>query len=124
MKNWLFLSVAIIAEVVATSSLKASEGFTKLWPSLIVLLGYAIAFYFLSLTLKAIPVGIAYAVWAGLGIVLISLAGWLIFGQKLDVASVLGMAFIVTGVVVINVFSKVSVHRSEERRVGKECRSR
>ncbi|MET4026953.1 MULTISPECIES: SMR family transporter [Marinobacter] len=110
MKNWLFLSVAIIAEVVATSSLKASEGFTKLWPSLIVLLGYAIAFYFLSLTLKAIPVGIAYAVWAGLGIVLISLAGWLIFGQKLDVASVLGMAFIVTGVVVINVFSKVSVH--------------
>jgi len=110
MKNWLFLSIAIIAEVVATSSLKASEGFTKLWPSLIVLLGYAIAFYFLSLTLKAIPVGIAYAVWAGLGIVLISLAGWLIFGQKLDVASVLGMAFIVTGVVVINVFSKVSVH--------------
>lgn len=110
MKNWLFLSVAIIAEVVATSSLKASEGFTKLWPSLIVLLGYAIAFYFLSLTLKAIPVGIAYAVWAGLGIVLISLSGWLIFGQKLDVASVLGMAFIVTGVVVINVFSKVSVH--------------
>ncbi|MGE4295277.1 MAG: SMR family transporter [Campylobacterales bacterium] len=110
MKNWLFLSVAIIAEVVATSSLKASEGFTKLWPSLIVLLGYAIAFYFLSLTLKAIPVGIAYAVWAGLGIVLISLAGWLIFGQKLDLASILGMALIVTGVVVINIFSKVSVH--------------
>jgi len=110
MKNWLFLSVAIIAEVAATSSLKASEGFTKLWPSLIVLLGYAIAFYFLSLTLKAIPVGIAYAVWAGLGIVLISLAGWLIFGQRLDLASILGMALIVTGVVVINVFSKVSVH--------------
>ncbi|MEC7641973.1 SMR family transporter [Idiomarina sp.] len=110
MKNWLFLGVAIIAEVVATSSLKASEGFTKLWPSLIVLLGYAIAFYFLSLTLKAIPVGIAYAVWAGLGIVLISLAGWLIFGQRLDLASILGMALIITGVVVINVFSKVSVH--------------
>jgi len=110
MKNWLFLSVAIIAEVVATSSLKASEGFTKLWPSLIVLLGYTIAFYFLSLTLKAIPVGIAYAVWAGLGIVLISLAGWLIFGQKLDLASILGMALIVSGVVVINVFSKVSMH--------------
>ncbi|MCE0759950.1 SMR family transporter [Marinobacter sp. G11] len=110
MKNWLFLGIAIIAEVVATSSLKASEGFTKLWPSLIVLLGYAIAFYFLSLTLKAIPVGIAYAVWAGLGIVLISLAGWLIFGQRLDLASILGMALIVTGVVVINVFSKVSVH--------------
>ena len=110
MKNWLFLGVAIIAEVVATSSLKASEGFTRLWPSLIVLLGYAIAFYFLSLTLKAIPVGIAYAVWAGLGIVLISFAGWLIFGQRLDLASILGMALIITGVVVINVFSKVSVH--------------
>lgn len=110
MKNWLFLGVAIIAEVVATSSLKSSDGFTKLWPSLLVILGYAVAFYFLSLTLKAIPIGIAYAVWAGLGIVLISLAGWLVFGQKLDLASMLGMGLIVSGVIVINVFSKVSVH--------------
>ena len=110
MKAWLFLAVAIIAEVVATSSLRASAGFTKFWPSLIVVSGYAIAFYFLSLTLKTIPVGIAYAVWAGLGIVLISLAGWLILGQKLDAASVAGMVLIVAGVVVINLFSKTSVH--------------
>ncbi|MCE0556605.1 SMR family transporter [Motilimonas sp. E26] len=110
MKNWLFLAVAIVAEVLATSGLKASEGFTKLWPSLLVVLGYAIAFYFLSLSLKAIPVGIAYAIWAGMGIVLISVAGWLIYGQKLDFASMVGMALIVAGVVVLNVFSKASVH--------------
>lgn len=110
MKQWLFLGIAIIAEVVATSKLQASVGFTKLWPSVIVVVGYAIAFYFLSLALKTIPVGIAYAIWAGLGIVLISLAGWLMLGQKLDVAGVAGMALIVAGVVVINVFSKVAVH--------------
>lgn len=110
MKNWLFLCIAISAEVVATSSLKASEGFTKFWPSLIVVLGYAISFYFLALSLKVIPVGIAYAVWAGLGIVLISIAGWTFFGQKLDLASFLGMGLIIAGVVVINVFSKVSAH--------------
>ena len=109
-KYWVFLGIAIIAEVAGTSSLKASEGFTKFWPSLIVVVGYAIAFYCLSLTLKAIPVGIAYAIWAGLGIVLISLAGWLAFGQRLDFASIVGMALIVSGVIVINVFSKVSVH--------------
>lgn len=109
MKSWLFLGVAIIAEVVATSSLKASDGFTKLWPSLVVILGYAIAFYFLSLTLRVIPVGIAYAIWAGLGILLISLVGFLVFGQKLDFASLLGMALIVAGVMVIKVFSKVGV---------------
>lgn len=110
MKNWLFLGVAIAAEVVATSSLKASAGFTRLLPSVLVIVGYAVAFYFLSLTLKVIPVGIAYAIWAGLGIVLISLAGWLVFGQKLDLAGILGMVLIVAGVVVINAFSKVGVH--------------
>ena len=110
MKNWLFLGVAIASEVVATSSMKASAGFTKFWPSVVVILGYVIAFYFLSLTLKVIPVGIAYATWAGLGIVLISVAGWLVFGQKLDFASIIGMALIIAGVVVINVFSKVNVH--------------
>src|SRR5690625_3560458 len=109
MKNWLFLGVAIAAEVVATSSLKASAGVTKPVRSVVVVFGYAIAFYFLSFTLKAIPVGIAYAIWAGVGIVLIALAGWLVFGQKLDVASILGMALIVAGVVIINVFSKVGV---------------
>lgn len=110
MKNWLFLGAAIVAEVVATSSLKASVGFTRLWPSVIVVIGYAVAFYFLALTLKAIPVGIAYAIWAGLGIVLITLIGWLVFGQKLDPAGLIGMGLIVAGVVVINLFSKGSLH--------------
>lgn len=110
MKNWLFLGTAIMAEVIATSSLKASAGFTKVLPSLVVVIGYGVAFYFLSLTLKTIPVGIAYAIWSGSGIVLISLIGWLALGQKLDLASVVGMGLIVTGVVVINVFSKASVH--------------
>lgn len=110
MKGWLFLGAAIIAEVIATSSLKASEGFTKLWPSLVVFLGYGIAFYFLSLTLKSIPLGMAYGIWAGLGIVLITLVGWLVFDQKLDLASIIGMALIVTGVVIINLFSKTAVH--------------
>ena len=110
MKNWLFLAIAITAEVVATSSLKASDGFTKLWPSIFVIIGYAIAFYFLSLALKVIPVGIAYAIWAGLGIVLISLVGWVILGQTLDIASMVGMTLIIAGVIIINVFSKVGGH--------------
>jgi len=109
MKSWLFLGVAIVAEVIATSSLKASAGFTKLLPSLVVVAGYGIAFYFLSLTLKTIPVGIAYAIWAGLGIILIAIAGWLAFGQKLDFPAVIGMILIVGGVLVINVFSRSSV---------------
>lgn len=110
MKSWLFLGIAIVAEVVATSGLKASEGFTKLWPSLLVIAGYTVAFYFLSITLKEIPVGLAYAIWAGLGIVLVTFIGWLIYGQTLDAASVIGMALIITGVAVINLFSKATVH--------------
>jgi len=110
MKNWLFLGIAIVAEVVATSSLKSSAGFTRLWPILGVVLGYGIAFYFLSLTLKAIPIGIAYAIWAGLGIVLMALVGWFAFGEKPDVAALLGMTLIVSGVVVINVFSRTGIH--------------
>ena len=106
MKSWLFLAIAIIADVAATSGLRSSEGFTKLWPSLFAVAGYALALYFLSLTLKSIPVGIAYGVWAGLGIVLVTLVGWLVYGQKLDAAGMLGMALIVLGVVVINVFSE------------------
>lgn len=110
MKSWLILMVAIVAEVVGTSSLKASEGFTKLWPSIGVIVGFSVAFYCLSLTLKVIPVGVAYAVWAGLGIVLITLIGWWFFGQKLDWAAIIGMGFIITGVVVMNVFSKSVSH--------------
>ncbi|RUO77305.1 SMR family transporter [Idiomarina seosinensis] len=110
MKNWLFLFIAIFAEVAGTTALKSSAGFTKLWPSLLVIISYSVAFYFLSLTLKAIPVGIAYAIWAGLGIVLITLIGWIVYNQKLDVASIVGMGLIVAGVLVINIFSKSSLH--------------
>jgi len=110
MKNWLFLSVAIAAEVVATSALKSSEGFSKLWPSVLVVCGYLIAFYCLSLTLRTIPVGVAYAVWSGVGIVLVSLVAWLAFGQKLDPPAILGMTLIISGVVVMNVFSKAAAH--------------
>ena len=105
MNKWLVLGVAIVAETIATSALKSSEGFTKVWPSVIVLVGYAVAFYFLSLTLRTIPVGIAYAIWSGVGIILITLAGWLIFGQKLDAPALIGMALIIAGVVIMNVFS-------------------
>lgn len=110
MKNWLFLSIAIVCEVIATSSLKSSDGFTKLMPSMLVVVGYAAVFYFLSLTLKVIPVGIAYALWSGLGIVLISAVAWVLYGQKLDMWGVLGMALIISGIVVLNTLSKTAAH--------------
>ena len=110
MKNWLFLAIAIVSETIATSALKSSAGFTKLLPSLLVVAGYGIAFYILSLTLRTIPIGIAYAVWSGVGIVLIALVGWLVFGQKLDTPALLGMGLIVAGVVVMNVFSRTAQH--------------
>lgn len=110
MKNWLYLGVAIVSETIATSALKASEGFSRPLPSLLVVAGYAIAFYFLSLTLRTIPVGIAYAVWSGVGILLIALVGRLVYGQKLDLPAMIGMALIIAGVVVMNVFSKTSAH--------------
>jgi small multidrug resistance pump len=105
MLHWWFLSAAIIAEVVATSLLKSTDGFTRLGPSVVVIIGYLIAFYFLSLTLRTLPVGIAYAVWAGVGMALIALIGWAVLGQALDAAAVLGIGLIVAGVVVLNVFS-------------------
>lgn len=104
---WLYLGTAIVAEVIGTSALKASDGFTRLWPSVIVVVGYACAFWLLALTLRSIPVGVAYAIWAGLGIVLIALVGVVLFGQKLDAGAVIGMGLIVAGVVVMNVFSDV-----------------
>ncbi|ARO87236.1 QacE family quaternary ammonium compound efflux SMR transporter [Nitrosospira lacus] len=110
MKQWLFLSVAIVSEVVATSALKASNGFTRLWPSLLVVAGYGIAFFFLSLTLRTIPVGVAYAVWSGAGIVLITLVGWLVFGQSLDTPAIIGLTLIIAGVVVLQAFSKSAIH--------------
>ncbi len=110
MMSWTYLLVAIVAEVIATSALKASDGFSRLWPSAITVVGYCIAFYCLSLTLKHMPVGVAYAVWSGLGVVLITAVSWIMFGQKLDAAALLGMGLIVAGVIVMNVFSKSVSH--------------
>lgn len=110
MKNWIYLLAAIVAEVIGTSGLKASDGFSKLWPSLLTIVAYGTSFFFLSLTLRAIPVGIAYAVWSGVGIVLITLVGWLYFEQRLDTSAILGMFLIVSGVVVLNLFSKTVPH--------------
>lgn len=110
MKNWAFLLLAIVSETIATSTLKSSEGFSRLWPSVITVIGYFAAFYFLSLTLRTIPVGIAYAIWSGIGVVLITLVGWFIFGQKLDLPALTGMGLIVAGVVVMNVFSASTGH--------------
>ena len=106
MQKWFFLVVAIISEVAGTSALKSAEGFTKFWPSTVVVVGYASAFYFLSLTLKTIPVGIAYAVWSGVGTALIALLAWVFMGQKLDWPAVVGILLIVSGVLVLNLFSK------------------
>jgi small multidrug resistance pump len=103
--NWLYLGIAIVAEVIGTSALKAADGFTRLMPSLVVVIGYLVAFYFLSLTLRAIPVGVAYAIWSGVGIVLIALIGWLFLRQPLDAPALAGIALIVAGVVVIQGFS-------------------
>lgn len=104
------LGLAIVAEVIATSALKASEGFTRPGPSAIVVLGYGLAFYCLSLTLKTVPVGVAYAVWSGLGIVLITVAGYVLYRQRIDAAALIGMALIVAGVAVIQLFSKTTTH--------------
>lgn len=110
LQAWAYLGVAIVAEVVATSALKASAGFTQPVPSTIVVVGYGVAFYFLSRTLGVLPVGITYAVWSGVGIVLITLIAWLLYGQTLDLPAVLGLALIVAGVLVLNLFSKSVPH--------------
>jgi len=103
--HWVYLGIAIVAEILATSALKSAEGFTRLAPSLVTVAGYAVAFYFLALTLRHIPVGIAYAIWSGVDIVLISLVGALFFKQHLDGPAILGIVLIIAGVVVMNVFS-------------------
>ncbi|TAL54342.1 multidrug efflux SMR transporter [Pandoraea sp.] len=105
-----YLLIAIVAEVIATSSLKAADGFTRIGPSLLVVAGYGVAFYCLSLTLRTIPIGITYAIWSGLGIVLVSLVGWLVYQQRLDAPAIIGMALIVSGVLVLNLFSKAGTH--------------
>ncbi len=108
--TYLYLFLAIIAEVAATSALKASEEFTKLYPSLIVVVGYGVAFYFMTLVLRVIPIGITYAVWSGLGIVLVTIVGIFLYKQIPDIPAIIGMGLIVSGVVVINVFSKSISH--------------
>lgn len=102
---FLYLALAILAEVIGTSALKASNGFTVWLPSLVVVAGYGVSFYFLSLALRTIPVGVAYAIWSGVGIVLISAIGWVLFRQRLDAAALIGIGLIISGVIVIQLFS-------------------
>ena len=106
--NWMYLAIAILSEVVATSALKAAEGFTRPVPSAIVVVGYSAAFYFLSLTLRTIPVGVAYAVWSGVGLLLVSIAGWVLYKQALDGVALAGIGCIAIGVALLSL-SKSSV---------------
>lgn len=108
--GYVYLCLAVVAEVIGTSALKASEEFTKLGPTLLVIAGYGIAFYMLTWVLRTIPIGVAYAIWSGIGIALISLIGVVVFRQSLDLPAVIGIGLIVAGVAVINLFSKVAVH--------------
>ena len=108
--SYLYLAIAILAEVTATTFMKSSEGFTRPAPTCVVIVGYGIAFYFLSLTLRTIPTGIAYGIWSGIGIVLITSIAWLYQGQKLDAPAVIGLTMIATGVLVMNLCSKSMPH--------------
>jgi len=110
MNHWLALAIAICGEVIATSALKASNEFTRLIPSIIVVAGYGTAFYFMAISMRVLPVGIMYAIWSGMGIVLVSVIGWLVYKQTLDFPSMLGMVLIIAGVIVINLFSKSVGH--------------
>jgi small multidrug resistance pump len=106
--TYLYLAIAIAAEIVATSFLKLSDSFTRPLPTAVTVVGYAIAFYFLSLTLRVLPTGIAYAIWSGVGVVVISLIGWLVMGQALNLPTVIGLALIVVGVVIVNLYTPVA----------------
>jgi small multidrug resistance pump len=106
----IFLAFAIITEVIATTALKASDSFTRLVPSVISILGYCIAFWCLTIPMRTMPTGVIYAIWSGVGIVLIGTVGWIMHGQKLDIPAMLGMGFIIAGVVIINLFSKTVAH--------------
>ncbi len=107
---YIYLLIAIVAEVIATSLLKAADGFSRPLPTVGSVVGYAIAFYFLSLTLRTVPTGVAYAIWSGVGIVLVTAVAWIFQGQKLDSPAVIGMGLITAGVLVMNVFSKTAAH--------------
>jgi small multidrug resistance pump len=108
--NHLLLGLAIVAEVIATSALAASDGFSRLGPSLVTVVFYGIAFYLLSLTLRTMPVGIVYAIWSGAGIVLITVVGWVYYRQALDLAAIVGISLILVGVLIVNLFSKTVTH--------------
>jgi small multidrug resistance pump len=110
LRSYLPLLAAIVLEVIATSALQASQQFTRPLPTLLMAMGYLGAFFFLSLALRGIPVGIAYAIWSGLGIVLISAVGWIVFGQKLDLPAMAGLGLIIGGVLVVNLFSSAARH--------------
>jgi small multidrug resistance pump len=110
MNHWLALAIAIVAEVIATSTMKATNEFTRFWPSLVVVLGYGTGFYFMTISMRVLPIGIMYALWSGVGILVVSIMGWVIYRQALDIPAIIGMSFIVVGVVVINVFSKSIGH--------------
>ena len=106
MNNWVYLGLAIFSEVVATASLKSTEGFTRFVPSIVVLIGYCSAFYFLSLTLDTIPIGVAYAVWSGVGVATITVVSYVLYGQKIDTTGIIGIGLIIAGVVVLRLFSE------------------
>lgn len=110
MTMYLYLAAAIVLEVIATTCLKVSDGFTRLWPSVVTAVGYAGSFYCLSIALRSMSTGVAYAIWSGVGIVLISLLSWLLFKQRLDAPALIGMGLIMAGVIVINTFSKSVTH--------------
>lgn len=109
MNSWVYLGLAIFSEVIATASLKSTEGFTRLVPSIVVLVGYTAAFYFLSLTLDTVPIGVAYAVWSGVGVATITLVSFVVYDQKIDMAGLIGIGLIVAGVIVLRLFSEASV---------------
>ena len=107
---YLYLAIAVAFETIGTSAMQASQQFTRLWPSVLVVVGYAISFYFMALTLRFMPVGIVYALWSGLGIILIALIGYAVFGQKLDLPAIVGLGLIIAGIVVIQLFSNATAH--------------
>jgi small multidrug resistance pump len=108
--HYLFLVIAIAAETIGTTALQASQQFTRLWPSLLVVVAYGASFYFMSFALKVMPVGVVYAIWSGLGIVLIALLGRVVFGQRLDLPALLGLALIIAGILIIHIFSRTTGH--------------
>jgi small multidrug resistance pump len=107
--QWIYLAIAIVSEVIATSTLKTTEGFTRWIPSLLVVIGYASSFYFLSLTLRTLPLGVAYAIWSGVGIALLALIGWITYHQSLNSAAIIGITLIIAGVIVLMLFSKTAL---------------